>query len=105
MESRRPAGLTDSINNGTICMEKVHELIGRMKENQTDVRFSDLARVCVYFFGEPRQSGTSHLVFKTPWPGNPRVNIQNKRGTAKSYQIKQVLRAIEKLSDERSKEE
>ncbi len=37
-----------------------------------------------------------HLVFKTPWPGDPRVNIQNDHGTAKAYQVRQVLAAIEK---------
>lgn len=51
----------------------------------------------VYYFGEPRQKGTSHRVYKTPWQGDPRVNIQNKKGKAKPYQVKQVLRAIAKL--------
>ena len=44
--------------------------------------------------GEPRQKGTSHRVYKTPWQGDPRVNIQNKKGKAKPYQVKQVLLAI-----------
>ncbi len=35
-------------------------------------------------------------MFKTPWPGDPRVNIQNAHGTAKAYQVRQVLSAIEK---------
>jgi hypothetical protein len=56
----------------------------------------DLARVCEHHFGPPRTSGGSHLVFKTPWPGDPRVNIQNDHGTAKAYQVRQVLAAIEK---------
>jgi hypothetical protein len=34
-----------------------------------------------------------------PWQGDPRVNIQNKNGKAKSYQVRQVLRAIERLSE------
>jgi hypothetical protein len=38
------------------------------------------------------------LVFKTPWPGDPRVNIQNKGGMAKPYQVRQVLAAIERLA-------
>jgi hypothetical protein len=38
-----------------------------------------------------------HVIFKTPWPGNPRVNIQNDKGRAKAYQVKQVLLAIERL--------
>ena len=32
-----------------------------------------------------------------PWPGDPRVNIQNERGMAKPYQVRQVIRAIERL--------
>jgi hypothetical protein len=40
--------------------------------------------------------GGSHAVFKTPWPGDPRVNIQNSNGQAKAYQVRQVLAAIEK---------
>jgi hypothetical protein len=42
-------------------------------------------------------SGSSHRVYKTPWPGDPRVNIQNAKGKAKPYQVRQVLLAIEKL--------
>ncbi|MFC1746390.1 toxin HicA, partial [Candidatus Riflebacteria bacterium] len=45
---------------------------------------------------------TSHQVYKTPWPGDPRVNIQNSRGKAKSYQVKQVLKAIKKLREEKN---
>jgi hypothetical protein len=65
------------------------------------VRFAELRRVCETYFGPPRQSGTSHLVFRTPWPGDPRVNIQNDRGKAKAYQVRQVLRAIEKIEAEK----
>ena len=32
-----------------------------------------------------------------PWPGDPRVNIQDKGGKAKPYQVKQVLNAIKKF--------
>ncbi|WP_238985033.1 toxin HicA [Candidatus Glomeribacter gigasporarum] len=52
-------------------------------------------------FGPPRQHGTSHAIFKTPWPGDPRVNIQNAKGKAKSYQVRQVLLAIDKLENAR----
>jgi hypothetical protein len=68
-----------------------------MKMNPKGVRFSDLKKVCEHHFGQPRQSGSSHCVFKTPWPGDPRVNIQNDKGKAKAYQVRQVLLAIEKL--------
>jgi hypothetical protein len=52
--------------------------------------------VCEHYFGEPRQTSGSHAVFKTPWPGDPRVNIQNDKGKAKAYQVRQVLKAIDK---------
>lgn len=68
-----------------------------MKLNTKGIRFSDLTKVCDYYFGKARQSGSSHKVYKTPWPGDPRVNIQNDKGKAKHYQVKQVLEAIERL--------
>jgi hypothetical protein len=52
-------------------------------------------------FGKPRQSGGSHVIFKMPWPGDPRVNLQNDKGKAKAYQVRQVLLAIDKLKGER----
>jgi hypothetical protein len=46
---------------------------------------------------QTRQDKTSHAKFETPWAGEPYVNIQNKNGQAKPYQVKQVLAAIDKL--------
>jgi hypothetical protein len=34
-----------------------------------------------------------------PWEGDPRINIQNDKGMAKVYQVRQVLAAIEKLEN------
>ena len=64
-----------------------------------EIHFADLAKVCEHYFGKPRQSGTSHHVYKMPWPGNPRVNIQNEKGKSKTYQVRQVLAAIAKLKE------
>ena len=74
--------------------------IRALRNNPAGVRFQELARYCDFFFGEPRQRGTSHRVYRTPWPGDPRVNIQSDRGMAKVYQVRQVIRALEKLRDE-----
>jgi hypothetical protein len=71
----------------------------QMRHEPANVRYLALFRVCEAIFGKPRQSGTSHAVFKTPWPGDPRVNIQNDKGKAKAYQVRQVLQAIEKLKE------
>ena len=43
------------------------------------------------------------MVYKTPWIGDPRVNIQNDKGMAKAYQVKQVLKAIARLTNEITK--
>ena len=69
----------------------------QMKRNPNDVRFVDLCKLCENFFGEARQSSSSHRIYRTPWQGDPRINIQNHKGKAKAYQVKQVLLAIEKL--------
>ena len=74
-------------------------VIQELRRNPKGVRFQELAHICNYFFGEPRQRGTSHLVYRTPWPGNPRVNIQNDKGMAKPYQVRQVIRALENLEE------
>lgn len=79
-------------------MASIQKLLGKIASSPGNVRFADLAAVCGHYFGPPRQKGTSHNVYKTPWPGDPRVNIQrNKNGKAKPYQVKQVLAAIRKL--------
>ncbi|MGC5659883.1 toxin HicA [Micromonospora sp. WMMD723] len=67
-----------------------------MRTNPQGIAYDDLKRVCERYFGTPRQEGTSHAVFKMPWAGDPRVNIQNDRGKANAYQVRQVLKAIEK---------
>ncbi len=78
-------------------MIAVDKVLEQMRTEPANVRFADLQRVCESFFGKPRQAGSSHAIYKTPWPGNPRVNIQNDKGKAKAYQVRQVLTAIERL--------
>ena len=78
-------------------MDGTEKILEQMKREPANVRFGDLQKVCVVHFGKPRNSGSSHLIFKTPWQGDPRVNIQNDKGKAKAYQVRQVLVAIERL--------
>jgi hypothetical protein len=79
-------------------MASIEDLVADMRNNPKNVRFADLVKVCNHYFGDARQKGTSHNVYKTPWPADPRVNIQRgQSGKAKAYQVKQVLAAIEKL--------
>lgn len=76
-----------------------------MKANPKGIKFSDLCKVCDHYFGKPRQIGSSHRIYKTLWKGDPRVNIQNDKGMAKPYQVRQVLKAIERLEKQQNAKE
>ena len=78
-------------------MSSVEKILQQMRDQPAAVRFADLKKVCNAYFGKPRQAGSSHVIYKTPWPGDPRVNIQNAKGKAKPYQVRQVLWAIEQM--------
>jgi hypothetical protein len=79
---------------------QISETLKLMRQNPKGIRFADLCKVCDHYFGDSRQKGSSHRVYKTPWQGDPRVNIQNTKGKAKAYQVKQVLNAIRRLEYE-----
>lgn len=81
-------------------MGQIKAILKLLKQNPINVRFTDLCKVCEHYFGKARQSRSSHRIYKTSWRGDPRVNIQNSKGKAKAYQVKQVLKAIERLEVE-----
>ncbi|MCY3691596.1 MAG: toxin HicA [Chloroflexota bacterium] len=81
----------------------IDDAIATLSSNPKGVRFNELAKICDEFFGEPRQSATSHRVYKMPWPGDPRANIQDNKGMAKTYQVRQVIKALERLKVEEQK--
>lgn len=81
-------------------MKTIEKILLRIRRNPENVRFKDLCKLCDFYFGSPRQGGSSHRVYRTPWPGAPRINIQNHKGEAKAYQVRQVLLAINKLESE-----
>jgi hypothetical protein len=81
-------------------MSAIEKILKQIRKNPKNIHFSDLCKICEYYFGEARQTGSSHRIYKTPWQGDPRVNIQNSSGYAKAYQVKQVLQAIERLENE-----
>jgi len=84
-------------------MSRIDAIVDKMRRNPRGIRFADLCRVCDHCFGRSRQSGSSHRIYKTPWEGDPRVNIQNAKGMAKAYQVRQVLKAIARLKHENEK--
>jgi len=81
-------------------MDRIAKLLEAIRRTPQNVRFSDLAKVCDHYFGPARQQGSSHRVYRTPWVGDPRVNIQRgDSGMAKVYQVRQVLSAIDRLEN------
>jgi len=72
-------------------------------ENVPNVLFADLLKICKKCFGKPRIRG-SHYIFKTPWKGDPRINLQKVDPVAKSYQARDVKKAIEKMEAKKNEE-
>ena len=66
-------------------MPNSDDILDDMRRNPRGIRFSDLCRVCEHYFGSARQQGSSHRIYRTPWAGDPRVNIQSAKGMAKAY--------------------
>ena len=66
--------------------------------NPKNAKFDDLLNLCIKYFGLPRIRG-SHHIFKTPWKGDPRINLQKDGKSAKPYQVKMVQKAIKKLEE------
>jgi hypothetical protein len=76
----------------------VDEILSEMRANPAGVRFADACKVATHYFGQPRQNGTSHKVWKMPWPGDPRINMQmGDGGKAKAYQVRQAVAAVDTL--------
>ena len=71
-------------------MPGIEDIVCRMRANPRDVRFRDALRV-----------RGSHHFFSMPWRGSPLVNLQEGGGTAKAYQIRQLLAAVDRLERER----
>jgi hypothetical protein len=80
-------------------MDSISNLIKQLEKNPNNVSFTDLCNICESYFGKPRATG-SHHIYKTPWEGDPRINIQNDKGKATAYQIRQVIKALRRLEAE-----
>lgn len=73
------------------------KLLARILTHPTNVRFSEFCRLVEAFgFSEDRVSG-SHHIFKHPQV-QELVNVQDFRGEAKPYQIRQFLKLVERYN-------
>ena len=80
-------------------MADIDSIVENMRRNPNGIRFSELSRVCDFYFGKVRSRGTSHRIYKAPWISPPIINIQNFKGKAKDYQVRQVLHAIDQREE------
>lgn len=80
-------------------MGAIEKSIQKIKAAENPLPFNEVKRVCDHLFGAPRIRG-SHLIYRTPWRGDPRINIQNRGGQVALYQVKQVAKAIARLEEE-----
>ncbi len=78
-------------------MDSTGDIVKQLERSPSNVRFTDLCKICDFYFGEARQKSSSHRIYKTPWRADPRVNIQEKNGKGKAYQVLQVVKAIKRL--------
>jgi predicted RNA binding protein YcfA (HicA-like mRNA interferase family) len=73
--------------------QKRHE---KIKNNPANVRFDEVITWLLSFGFVEREAKGSHKVFTHPaWDG--KLTLQNHRGDAKAYQVKQALKAIEEI--------
>jgi hypothetical protein len=71
------------------------KLLKKLSEGQKNIRFAE-ALACAQAFGfHLARISSSHHIFIHPDIPEP-INLQNVNGKAKPYQVKQLLRLIEK---------
>ncbi len=69
-------------------MKAIGNRLAEMRNNPQSTSFWDALKLAEHYFGKPRNSG-SHHIFRTPWAGDPRINLQEaKGGDAKPYQVR-----------------
>ena len=78
-------------------MTKKRKLLEKILNNQKNIAFDDMVTLVEAFgFSRSRVSG-SHYIFEHP--NIPEiVNLQNRKGQAKPYQVRQFLTLIEQYS-------
>lgn len=76
------------------------EDIEKLESGRKNTRMALLLRICQEYFGNPRVNG-SHHIFKTPWKGDPRINLQRDGNKAKPYQVDQVVAALRKVQEQK----
>jgi len=80
-------------------VEKIEQ---KARRSPKSLSFAEACQLAEAHFGEPRRGSGSHVaIYKMPWHGDPRINLQKgDGGKAKEYQVKQLIKAIDKKKEE-----
>ena len=73
------------------------KLLKKALASPSSLRFEEAAALAVAFGFEPTRVRGSHHIFIQPGV-HELVNLQNVRGKAKAYQVRQLLRLIERYN-------
>ena len=76
-------------------MSKVGKQFAEIQNNPWNVHFRVLKRVVLAFGFELKRISGSHHIYQRPGIREP-LNLQNIRGKAKPYQVRQFLALVEK---------
>lgn len=76
-------------------MSKRAKLLAAIRNNPNNVRFEDLVSLITGLgFVKARQAG-SHMMFKHSAHPEAHITLQDSKGKAKPYQVRQVLEVID----------
>jgi len=76
---------------------KPKKILSRALSNPAGLRFTDARRLAEAFGFEHRRTSGSHFIFTHP--GIPElINLQNVKGQAKVYQVRQLLKLVERYN-------
>ena len=74
---------------------KKRQLYEELKRNPKNIRFQKICKVAEAFDFKIRKGKGSHRIFTRP-EVEELLNFQNVKGKAKPYQVKQLIKIIEK---------
>lgn len=78
-------------------MTRLCKRIARLRRNPRNVDWTELVNVCDALFGQPTRITGSHRIYDVKWSESRLLVLQSYGASAKPYQVRQVLRAIEEL--------
>lgn len=84
-------------------MTECEKLYNLAKNSPKNLKFKDLCRLAECFGWIFKRQEGSHRIYENPRlrPDQGRImNFQDDKGKAKPYQVRQLLKAIERLDDE-----